>query len=63
MIGYWAKLPDGTLGVRVNGVPVIGANIVVRYADAREPAHETVAAIVERVGNETLVKIVRKTTP
>jgi len=62
MIGYWTKLPDGTLGVRVKGVPVLGANIVVRYADAREPAHETVAEIVERRGAETLVRIKRKTT-
>lgn len=62
MIGYWTRLADGTLGVRVKGTPVVGAVIVVRYADAREPVRETVAAIVERRGIETLVRIERETT-
>ena len=62
MIGYWTKLPDGSLGVRVKGVPVIGANIIVRFADKREPAHETVSEIVGERDGDTLCRIKRTTT-
>ncbi len=63
MIGYWERIPDGTWGARVKGRPVVGSVIIVRFADAREPARETVAEIVEIRGDETIVRIERKTTP
>jgi hypothetical protein len=62
VIAYWARLPDGTLGIRVRGKPIIGSCVVVRYADAREPAREFVGEIVGERDGEVLCRIARATS-
>lgn len=64
MIAHWARLPDGSLGIRVplSSAPIVGGYVVVRYADAREPAHEVIAEIVGERDGEILCRIRRPTT-